>query len=115
MLLAACALHMVAHASRAGSQNKKQATGPTSLQIAETAVSSKKNIYSDCKAVSNIQQFSQLYKTGNTVTVLAKLAAHALRAIATRTRSQKQNPLAFGHVQLNIHANFHSCIKQENR
>ena len=61
MLLAACSLYMVAHASRAGSQNKKQATGPTSLQIAETAVSSRKNIYSACKAVGNIQQFSQLY------------------------------------------------------
>ena len=87
MLLADCSLYMVAHASRAGSQNKKQATGPTSLQIAETAVSSRKNIYSACKAISNFQQFLQLYKTGNMVTVLAKLAAHALRAIATRTRS----------------------------
>ena len=64
-------------------------------------------------ATSNFQQFSQLYKTGNTVTVLPKHAAHALRAIATCTRSRKQNPLAFGHVQLNVHANFNSCIKQE--
>ena len=66
-------------------------------------------------ATSNFQQFSQLYKTGNTVTGLAKHAAHALRAIATCTRSRKQNPLAFGHFHLNVYANLGSCIKQETQ
>ena len=60
-------------------------------------------------------QFSQLYEAGNTVTVLAKLAAHALRAIArdAHTGSQNQDPPAVSHAQLTIHAKFHSCIKQE--
>ena len=62
-------------------------------------------------------QFSQLYKAGNTVTVLAKLAAHASRAIArdARTGSRNQDPPAVCHAQLTIHAKFHSCIRQETR
>ena len=62
-------------------------------------------------------QFSQLYKAGNTVTVLAKLAAHALnaRAIArdAHTGPQNQDPPVINDAPLNIHAKFHSCIKQE--
>ena len=62
-------------------------------------------------------QFSQLYKAGNTVTVLAKLAAHSTHAIvrAARAGSRDQDPSAVGHIQLNVTANFHSCKKQETR
>ena len=61
-------------------------------------------------------QFSQLYKAGSTLTVLAKLAAHALHAIlhAACTRSRNKDPLTIGHVHLNVHANFPSCIKQRH-
>ena len=43
------------------------------------------------------------------VTVLAKLAAHAPRAIvrAARVGSRNQDPPAVGHVQANVHSNFH--------
>ena len=62
-------------------------------------------------------QFSQLYKAENTVTVLTKLAAHALCTIARAacTRSRNQDPRAVGYIQLNINVNFHSCIRQETR
>ena len=62
-------------------------------------------------------QFSQLYKAGNTVTVLAKLDAHSSHAIArnAHTGSQNQDPPAVSHAQLTIHAKFHSCIRQETR
>ena len=60
-------------------------------------------------------QFSQLYKAGSTLTVLAKLAAHALHAIlhAACTRSRNKDPLTIGHVHLNVHV---SCLyKAETR
>ena len=54
-------------------------------------------------------RISQLYKAGNTETVLAKLAVHTSCAIArdARTQSQNQDPPAVGHVPVNVHANFH--------
>ena len=53
-------------------------------------------------------QFSQLYPVGK-VTVLARLAAHAPHAITRTARAGSRNydPPAVGHVQVNVHANFH--------
>ena len=53
-------------------------------------------------------QFSQLYQVGK-VTVLARLAARAPHGI-TRTAlagSRNYDPPAVGHVQANVHSNFH--------
>ena len=73
----------------------------------------------DPPAISHVQLNipAIFYKAGNTVTVLAKLAAHALHAIAhnAHTGFRNQDPPAVSHAQLNIHAKFHSCIRQETR
>ena len=81
-------------------------------QILKPRPSSRRSCPTECSC-----QFSHLFKAGNTVTVLAKLAAHALRAIArnARTQSRNQDPPVVSHAQLNIHAEFHSCIRQETR
>ena len=57
------------------------------------------------------------FKAGKKGNDAAKLPAHDLPTImcTAHTGSPKQGPRAVGRVQLNVHANFHGCLKQEKR
>ena len=95
--LAAHALHAIARTAHAGSQNYD----PPAFGHVQV------NVHANFHRPPTL--LATTYKAGNTVMVLAMLAAHASSAItrAARAGSRNYDPPAVGHVQVNVHANFH--------
>ena len=65
----------------------------------------------------SLQIWKHLFQSRKKGNDAAKLPAHDLPTImcTAHTGSPKQGPRAVGRVQLNVHANFHGCLKQEKR